>query len=251
LVNETNEADGSFTRRRILVTGAASGIGREVCRQLLDRGAKLGALDIDAAALAREWGNAAVTAAVNVGDPQDVDRAVARVASALDGIDAVVNSAGIIAMLPIAQTPIELWDRLLRVNLTGTHLVCMAALPWLREGRSPAIVNLASGAGLQPMPGLGAYGASKAAVIAYTRYLAQELAPHIRVNAVCPGAIETPMVTSAVPSAAARETLSQAYALRRLGQPGEIAAAVRFLLSAEASYITGAALAADGGRTFH
>lgn len=240
-----------FEGRRVLVTGAASGIGHAVCTQLLARGAKVAALDINQQALENEWKSKAVALAVDITKPDEITAAVKKAADSMGGIDGVVNCAGILPMISIENTPLDLWEKIISVNLTGTHLVCMAALPCLRQATDSAIVNIASGAGLQPMAGLGAYGTSKAAVIGYTRYLAQELAPKIRVTAVCPGAVDTPMVASALPSADARAGLAQQYALKRLAQPTEIAEAILFLLSTSASYISGSILAVDGGRTFH
>lgn len=240
-----------FEGRRVLVTGAASGIGHAVCSQLLARGAKVAALDINQKALENQWKSKAVALAVDITKPDEITAAVKKAADSMGGIDGVVNCAGILPMISLENTPLDLWEKIFSVNLTGTHLVCMAALPWLRQANNSAIVNIASGAGLQPMAGLGAYGTSKAAVIGYTRYLAQELAPKIRVMAVCPGAVDTPMVASALPSEDARSGLAQQYALKRLAQPAEIAEAILFLLSTSASYISGSILAVDGGRTFH
>lgn len=240
-----------FEGRRVVVTGAASGIGHAVCNQLLTRGAKVAAIDINQQALEKQWNDKAVVQAVDITKSDEISSAIDRSADAMGGIDGVVNCAGILPIISIENTPLDLWEKILRVNLTGTHLVCMAALPWLRQADRGAIVNVASGAGLQPMAGLGAYGTSKAAVIGYTRYLAQELAPKIRVTAVCPGAVDTPMVASALPGEDARAALAQQYALKRLAQPSEIADAILFLLSTSASYISGSILAVDGGRTFH
>jgi NAD(P)-dependent dehydrogenase (short-subunit alcohol dehydrogenase family) len=139
----------------------------------------------------------------------------------------------------------ETWRKVIEVNLTGTFLVTQAALPWLRQAKGSTVVNIASGAGVLPnAPGLAAYAASKGGVIALTKALAADLAPEIRVNCICPGMVDTPMADGF------RANVGN-YALKRIADPQEIAQALLFLTSSEASYITGATLAVDGGRTFH
>lgn len=140
------------------------------------------------------------------------------------------------------------------VNLTAPYLICQAALPWLKARPGASIVNIASGQGLlSNAPGGSAYAASKAGVIGFTRAMAAELAPGIRANCVCPGIVQTPMTTEQLRGYANPDDAPfvAQYAMKRVAQPREIAEAVLFLASDAASYITGSALAVDGGRTFH
>jgi 2,3-dihydro-2,3-dihydroxybenzoate dehydrogenase len=137
------------------------------------------------------------------------------------------------------------WDRVFAVNLTGTLNVARAALPFLRQAEEASIVNVSSGVALNPFPGLGAYAASKRAVLSLTQTWAMELAPRIRVNVVCPGAVDTPMIKNA------SRLNGDLYALKRIARPEEIATAIAFLLGTDASYVTGIILPVDGGRTYY
>lgn len=235
--------------RRILLTGAASGIGEATARACGREGAELALLDIDADGLARVAGDLGATPiVVDLRDAAALPAAVDRAAGALGGLDGVVNCAGVNVTGPLAQLTVDDWNRALEVNLTGPFVICQAAVRHLQPGA--AIVNVSSGVGLRPdSPNVTPYAASKGGLIALTRALAAELAPHIRANVVAPGLTRTPMTAHMLvgdpPPAAAR------YALQRAADPAEIAAAILFLLSDEASFITGVVLAADGGRTFH
>lgn len=247
-------AGGRLAGRRVAVTGAASGIGRAVARAAAAEGARVAWLDLDGAAvaaLARPGVDHA--GAVDVRDPAAVRDAIDAAAAALGGLDGLVNSAGVVALLPVAEMALDDWRRLIEVNLTGTFLVCQAAIPHLRRaGEGAAVVNIASAQALMPVAGAAAYAASKGGVQSFSKALAVELAPAIRVNTVCPGLIDTPMNAGlkSAPEDGPPVPLDR-YALRRWGQPEEIAAGILFLLSREASYLTGASLAIDGGRTFH
>lgn len=249
----------SHRGQRFVISGGASGIGLAVARLALQRGARVGLLDRDAEALAtaaRSLGEGAVTLNCDVADADAVHRAVAEAAERLDGIDALVNSAGIDLLTPLEAMQDADWSRVLAVNLTGPMLLCRAALPHLRRAGGGTIVNVSSGAGLSPLPNRTAYCAAKAGVIMFGKALAIEAAPDgIRVNAVCPGAIDTPLFRTSYENApdpaAALEAIRERYALRRIAQPEEVAEAVLYLSSAASSYITGTALAVDGGRTFH
>jgi NAD(P)-dependent dehydrogenase (short-subunit alcohol dehydrogenase family) len=188
-----------------------------------------------------------------------VEAAVAAAAAALGGIDLVVNAAGISRYARFEETTPELWRRIMAVNLDGPFHVCRAALPHLRaagKGGDASIVNIASAAGLTPRPNYTAYGASKGGLIMLTRTLALDLAEEgIRVNAVCPGAILTPMVEESLAEQTDREgavrQFMARYAMRRFGTAAEVASVVLFLASAEAAYVTGAAYTVDGGSVFH
>jgi NAD(P)-dependent dehydrogenase (short-subunit alcohol dehydrogenase family) len=242
----TNAPSGRLQGRRIVVTGAASGIGRAIAQLFAAEGAALALFDRDAAGLAL---TAAQTGGhvceVDVASEASVTAAAAQAAQALGGIDGVVNAAGIMRTGPIEETPMAVWRQVIDVNLTGTFMVSRACLPWLRQAEGATIVNIASAAGLLPnAPGLTAYAASKGGVVNLGRAMAAELAPAIRVNTVCPGMVDTPMAEGF------HANVSN-YALKRLAQPAEIARVILFLTSADGSYVTGATLAADGGRSYH
>jgi NAD(P)-dependent dehydrogenase (short-subunit alcohol dehydrogenase family) len=232
--------------RRIVVTGAASGIGKAVAQLFASEGASLALFDRDAEGLARTAGETAGRAfQVDITQEKSVDEAVNQAGLALGGLDGVVNAAGIMAVGLIGDLAVDAWRRTLEVNLTGTYLVVRSTVRWLAKEPTATIVNIASAAGLLPnAPGLTAYAASKGAVVNLGRALAAELAPAIRVNTVCPGMVDTPMADGF------RANVGN-YALKRIAEPVEIARAILFLTSAESSYVTGAALAADGGRSFH
>jgi NAD(P)-dependent dehydrogenase (short-subunit alcohol dehydrogenase family) len=241
--------------RRILVTGAASGMGRATAELFAGEGARLALLDRDAAGLERTASTTGgVPLVADLTDEAAVDRAVEDACRELGGLDGIVNAAGIMPVEDLASTSLALWRLVLDVNLTGIFLVCRAALPKLREAGRGTIVNFASAAGLAPRGTAAiAYIASKGGVIAFTRTLAAEAAPRIRVNAICPGTVDTPMTRDYLRDADGRvrpEVLS-AYALGRYAEPVEIARAVLFLTADESSFVTGAALAVDGGRSFH
>ncbi len=166
-----------------------------------------------------------------------------------------MNAAGIFSPAGLQDTTPELFSRTLAVNLIGTFLVIQAAAPHLlAAGGGATIVNIGSGVGITPTgPGSTAYVASKGGVIAMTKALAMELAPTVRVNVVCPGAVETPMTQGFLRDAAGQvdPALASRYALHRPALPEELAAAILFLTSAESSFVTGIVMPVDGGRTFH
>ena len=246
---------GRLNGRKIVVTGAASGIGRATARLFRQEGATVAVLDRSdnaAKAVADEIGAFAVTC--DVSDPASVASAVAKAAEAMGGIDGVVNAAGILAETGIADTSHAVFAQTLAVNLTGTFLVIQAAAPFIQAAGKGTIVNIASGVGLMPTgPGSVAYVASKAGVIGLTKSAAMELAPAIRVNSVCPGAVETPMTAGHIRTSegAPNPAITTRYALGRHAQPEELAAAILFLTTDESSFMTGIALPVDGGRTFH
>jgi len=240
---------GRLAGRKILITGGASGIGRATAALFRQEGADVAVLDRSAG------DHDGIFVPVDVADPVSVQQAVQAAEAALGGLDGVVNAAGIFSAAGLADTSAELFSRTLAVNLMGTFLVVQAAAPFLlASGKAATIVNIGSGVGITPTgPGSVAYFASKGGVIAMTKALAMELAPSVRVNVVCPGAVDTPMTQGFLRDAAGviDPALANRYALRRPAAPEELAASILFLTSAESSFVTGIALPVDGGRTFH
>ncbi|HEY2616665.1 MAG TPA: SDR family NAD(P)-dependent oxidoreductase [Acetobacteraceae bacterium] len=235
--------------RKILVTGGASGIGRATCELFMREGAAVAVLDRDTARVA-----GAHAIAADVSDAGSVARAMQQAAQALGGLDGLVNAAGVFFNMGLMETTADAWNTTIAANLTGTFLCVQAAVPLLRQAERATIVNIASGVGLLPTGGGStAYVASKGGVIAMTRALAAELAPAIRVNAVCPGAVETPMTDGTLRDAAGSviPAIVNRYALGRPAAPEEIAAGILFLTAHESSFVTGINLAVDGGRTYH
>jgi len=241
--------------RRVLVTGAASGIGLATARVFEREGARVALVDRDATRL-EEALLGAYKAVIDVADSAAVSRAVDAAASALGGLDGIVNSAGIDLVRSFAEMSAEEWDRVYAVNLGGPVAVCRAALPHLRRAGGGTIVNIASAAALRPLQNRTAYCSAKAALVMFGKALAVDLAgDNIRVNVICPGIIETPLFRASYENAADPEAeltkILDRYVIRRAGLPEEIAYAALYLTSDESAYTTGAALAVDGGRTFH
>lgn len=236
--------------RRILITGAASGIGAATALLFAAEGAKLALFDRSAEqlqAIAKTTGGAPFK--VELTDEQEIVKGVAAAAKELGGLDGVINVAGIGGMGRLEELTLEGWNCTIAVNLTAPFLVCREALSHLRDAENASIVNVASGQGLMPSaPGMGAYCASKGGLVMFDRTLALELAP-IRVNTVCPGVVDTPLLPKNMREMAAQP--SSPYALKRVANAGEIADAILFLTSGESSFVTGIAMAIDGGRTYH
>ncbi len=240
--------------RRIVITGAASGIGRATAELFAREGARIAVLDMNQAgadATAKSVSGTAIV--VDVRKEESVNQAIEKAAAAMGGIDGLVNAAGVAFHAPIKDTALSDWQRVIDINLTGPFLVCRAAMPWLLKAGGATIVNIASGAALLPFAGSSVYAASKAGLLNFNRVLAKELAPTVRANVVCPGIVDTPMLTALEQDRdpAVKAATADLYALKRKAQPEEIAAAILFLTSVESSYMTGSTLTVDGGRTFH
>lgn len=240
--------------RRIVITGAGSGIGQCTGELFRREGANVAWLDLNGPAveaLARQHGGVGIQ--VDVSDEASVAAAVAAAAQALGGIDGLVNSAGVADGTQLEDTDLATWRRILDINLTGTFLMCRAVVPWLRKEASATIVNLASAQALSPSGISPAYAASKGGVLTFSKDISVKLAPKIRVNVVCPGVTETPMtfnVNVADPALLMKSIVAN-MPLGRAGKPIDQANAILFLTSDESSYISGASLAPDGGRTKH
>lgn len=237
------------------ITGAASGIGFATARELIGEGWRVAMADRDPTALARahaELGgsDSVLPIALDVTDEAQAAAAIDRCVDTMGGLDGVVNSAGIAADVPALDTPVDLFRRVLDINVTGTFIVAQAAARVMAKRSGGAIVNIASVSGLRGSKGRSAYGASKGAVVILTQVLANDLARFgIRVNAVAPGPIDTPMV-KAMHVDKDRALWHRHLPMRRYGTPEEIAKPIAFLLDAsKASFITGEILAIDGGFT--
>jgi 2-hydroxycyclohexanecarboxyl-CoA dehydrogenase len=237
-----------------LVTGGASGIGAATARRLAAEGARVAIGDVDeqgARAVAGELDGFAC--ALDVADAAGARAAVAQVCGALGTIDVLVNNAGTDRFAFFVNTDESLWDLVLGVNLRGVIAVTHAVLPRMQERRTGAIVNVASEAGRVGSQGSAVYSAAKAGVIGFTKAIALESARYrVRSNAVAPGPIETPLLNSAPAQLGERgERLKRgminATALGRSGEPEEVAAAIAFLASDDASYVTGQTLNVSGG----
>jgi meso-butanediol dehydrogenase / (S,S)-butanediol dehydrogenase / diacetyl reductase len=235
-----------------VVTGGARGIGLAVAERFLAEGWRVALLDIDRKTL-RETAkrlddDARVLALVcDVSDPKQVNPSVRQAARQFGRIDALVNNAGIAVFKPILETTFAEWQKVLATNLNGAFICTHACAPHMLKLGSGAVVNIASISGLRASTLRVAYGTSKAAIIHLTKQYAAELgAAGIRVNCVAPGPVDTAMA-KLVHSVAIRQDYYDTIPLNRYGTPEEIAAAVFFLCSPEASYINGQTIAADGG----
>jgi NAD(P)-dependent dehydrogenase (short-subunit alcohol dehydrogenase family) len=246
-----------FTQKRVLVTGSSRGIGFEIAKAFLAAGARVainGATQQSVSAAIGKLGDRDRTIAApgNIGTVAGCESVVGTAIEAFGGLDILVNNAGVGAGRPIAACDEAMWDAHADVNLKGVFFCCRAAIPELRKSQGN-IVNIASDAGLMGVPGITVYCGTKGGVVNMSRAMALEIAPDVRVNCVCPGYVDTDMVREssnkkADPAAAWQKMVDYAP-LKRIGSPEEIAHAVLYLASYQARFITGTALAIDGGTT--
>jgi NAD(P)-dependent dehydrogenase (short-subunit alcohol dehydrogenase family) len=241
----------------VIVTGGGSGIGRACCIALAESGRPVAAWDLDADGVAETVklvnaiGVKAVGRVVDVTDSSSFEPAVTAARDALGPIGGLVHAAGVAGPMPVPLLDEAMWDAVLDVNLRAEALLVRALLPSFREaGPGAAVVGISSVEGLVGNGMIPAYCSSKAGLLGLTRSLAHGLgAEGIRVNAVCPGAVNTPMLAPllAMPEAVAR--LEERIPLKWVAQPDDIAKVVRFLLSDDAAYVTGTYIVVDGGMT--
>jgi 3-oxoacyl-[acyl-carrier protein] reductase len=244
----------SIAGRVAIVTGAASGMGRATAKVFAQEGALVAVTDLNLAAceaVARECGGGARPFALDVSDPDAIATTVAHIGEEMGGIDILVNNAGVSSFAPLDRSEAyeDVWHRAIAVMLTGQQRMVRAALPFLRKSDAARIVNIASTEGLGATPGNSPYVAAKTGVVGLTRGLAADLGKEaITVNCICPGPIRTAM-TDAVEEEHKTIFAKRRTALRRYGEPEEVAHITLSLVLPAASYITGAIIPVDGGLT--
>jgi NAD(P)-dependent dehydrogenase (short-subunit alcohol dehydrogenase family) len=246
----------AFTNKKILITGSSRGIGLATAQRFLAEGARIvinGRTDatVQAALNSLDGGEMVSGVVADMAQVAGCEFLVNEAVNTLGGLDILVTAAGVAYALPIEETNEEIWDQTLDINLKGLFFTCRAALQALRESGG-CIVNIASDSGVRGEAFLAAYCASKAAVMNMTKAMALELAPHVRVNSVCPGYVDTDMVRrdyidKAEDPAQFEGELLQGTPMGRLAKPSEIAAAVCYLSGPDSGFITGSCLSIDGG----
>jgi 3-oxoacyl-[acyl-carrier protein] reductase len=244
-----------FEGRVAVVTGGAGAFGTAITDQLATEGANVVVADLDvdgASRLAATYGDRVAPFRLDVTDPASVAETMAFAEEHFGALDVLVNNAGLTHRItPLDELPDEAYELVFDVNVKGTFLCSKHAIARLRRSGGGAIVNISSVAAMAHRPGNTVYSASKAAVIGFTRNLALELAPTIRVNAVLPVAADTPFMVAAfgerLPAEAA-EAMRAGLPLGRLCEPSDVAEAVAYLASGDAAFVTGACLPVDGGR---
>ena len=244
-----------FHGKAVLVTGAGAGIGESVARAFAKAGARVAVNSVTPSGqrvsdILKAEGCEAVFVQGDVGDEREAEQIVSGAVGALGKLDVVVNCAGVVTGGSVEETPLSEWERVMRVNATGTFLISRAAIAHLKKTRG-AIVNVASLVAIKGVASRAAYSASKGAVLSLSRAMASDLLKDgVRVNCVCPGTVLTPSLEARIQAEADPEAARARYVSRqpigRLGEPDEIAAAILFAACAEAGFLNGANIAIDG-----
>jgi NAD(P)-dependent dehydrogenase (short-subunit alcohol dehydrogenase family) len=251
---------GSLSGKTAVISGAAGGMGQVACERFCSDGATVIGCDLDQTAgeaLAKRLTDAGHTFEffrVDVSKASDTEALAKHIETHHGGLDVLYNNAGVVLGKPVLETSEEEWDKVHNATLKGTFLMTRALAP-LMKGRMGSIINVSSTGGMVGFEFMSAYCAAKGGVLMFTKACAMDLAPDIRVNAICPGVIDTPMPRSFVSelsddeAKAVWENFENGHLPKRVGRPEEVVAMARMLASDEASFITGAAIPVDGGWT--
>ncbi|MCW8984047.1 MAG: SDR family oxidoreductase [Thermoanaerobaculales bacterium] len=236
--------------RRVVISGASSGIGLETARMVASRGAevcltarRMGPL----AAAAEDIGDDAWAWPCDVADPNSVAALAAETKNRWGAVDGLVNNAGIAPMARLEETTDDIWDEAFAINVRGPFLLCRELGHLLHQGPSSSVVNVSSTLAERAIPGMAAYNASKAALNQLTRSLALEWAPQVRVNAIMPAVVDTPIHASRGMSSQQVEAIGEMHPMKRVGKAEDVAAMIVFLLSDASSWMTGTVIPVDGG----
>ena len=251
---------GRLDGKAVILTGAARGQGAVAAETFAKEGARLLLSDVlseegeRVAATINAGGGQAVFEAGDVAEEATPVRLAERCLAAFGRIDVLYNNAGIILGKPIQDTSLEEWNRILRIDLTGPFLMSKAVIPHMMAQQAGSIINISSAGGIVGYPSMAAYGAAKGGLVNLTRCMAVDLAAYnIRVNAICPGAIDTPMPRAYIENMdnkeAAWQRIADAHLLKRFGTPIEVVHLALFLAADESSFMTGSVIPVDGGQT--
>ena len=251
---------GRLDGKAVILTGAARGQGAVAAQTFAKEGARLLLSDVlseegeRVAATINADGGQAVFEAGDIAEEATPVRLAERCVAAFGRIDVLYNNAGVILGKPIQDTSLEEWNRILRIDLTGPFLMSKAVIPHMMAQQAGSIINISSAGGIVGYPSMAAYGAAKGGLVNLTRCMAVDLAAYnIRVNAICPGAIDTPMPRAYIENMdnkeAAWQQIADAHLLKRFGTPLEVVHLALFLAADESSFMTGSVIPVDGGQT--
>ena len=245
----------TFENEVVYITGASAGIGYATAELCLKHGATVvitgrnkDNLDKAKQELLKISSNV-VAHNVDVSIESEIDNSLEEIYKSFGKVDGLINNAPSIHTGKIVDLDLAAWRTNFKANLDAVFLATKKVLPWMQKAKKGSIVNVASVVGLKGVAYMSAYGAAKAGLINFTRATAIEAAPHIRVNCVIPGAVMTPATERAIPDSKLMEATVNTIPLKRIAQPSELAKPIAFLLSSDASFITGASLVIDGGKT--